>query len=362
MKVGVLGGGQLGRMLALAGIPLGFRFRFFDPSPGAPAGAVGQLVVAQWDDVAALDRFADGLDLVTYEFENVPLHTVDELERRLPVYPPRAALATAQDRVSEKECFNRLGIPTAPYTAVSNVSDLFEAVERLGLPAILKSRRMGYDGRGQSLIRHGSEVERAWENVGATDSILEGVVPFDRELSILSARSRTGSIVHYPLVENEHREGILRLSLAPAADVPGDLRDRAEEYARSVLEGLNYVGLLAIELFQRGNELIANEMAPRVHNSGHWSIEGAVTSQFENHLRSIAGLPLGVADPVGHSAMLNLIGTAPDPATVLGIDGAHIHLYGKADRARRKIGHVTVNAQSREAVREGVRRLVQVIG
>lgn len=357
MKIGVLGGGQLGRMLALAGIPLGFRFRFFDPSAGAPAGAVGQMVVAPWDDAAALERFADGLDLITYEFENVPLDAIDFLAERLPIYPPRLALATAQDRVTEKECFTRLGIPTAPYAAVSNVQQLRAAVEELGAPAILKSRRMGYDGRGQSVVRHRSEVQAAWEGVGATDAILEGFIPFDRELSILSARSGDGTIVHYPLVENEHREGILRLSIAPAPDVTDDLQLRAESYARHVLDELGYVGLLAIELFQQGEELIANEMAPRVHNSGHWTIEGAVTSQFENHLRAIAGLPLGAGSSVGHSAMLNLIGTTPDPAGVLEVEGAHLHLYGKADRPRRKVGHVTVNSDSAAETRKRVRQL-----
>ena len=362
MKVGVLGGGQLGRMLALAGIPLGFRFRFFDSTPGAPAGAAGQLVVAPWDDAAALERCAEGLDLVTYEFENVPLDAVDILAGRLPVHPSRRALGTAQDRIAEKECFARLGIPTAPYAPVEDVSQLAGALARTGLPSILKSRRMGYDGRGQAIIRDAAAAERAWEAVGKVPAVLEGFVAFERELSILSVRSRDGDIAHYPMVENQHRDGILHLSVAPAPDLPDELRRRAESYACSVLEELGYVGLLAIELFQRGDELIANEMAPRVHNSGHWTIEGAVTSQFENHLRAVAGLPLGSTEPLGHSAMLNLIGGAPHPASVLGIEGAHLHLYGKADRPRRKIGHVTVNAASPESARDRLARLVRLVG
>ena len=357
MKVGVLGGGQLGRMLGLAGIPLGFRFRFLDPSSSAPAGAVGQLVVAAYDDEDALRRFAENLDVVTYEFENVPLRALDALGDVVPIHPSRKALATAQDRLAEKEAFRRCGIETAPFAAVNSPEDLEAALAMVGYPAVLKTRRLGYDGRGQRVIRAGDEIGEAWQAVGAVPSIVEGFVAFDRELSILSARGTDGSVVHYPLVENHHREGILRLSLAPAPAVPDELRQRAQRYARIMLEELDYVGVLAIELFQRGEHLIANEMAPRVHNSGHWSIEGAATSQFENHLRAVTGLPLGATDAVGHSAMVNLIGSGIEPSVPLALPGVHLHLYGKASRPRRKVGHITVARDSAAEVARILREL-----
>lgn len=357
MKVGVLGGGQLGQMLALAGIPLGMRFRFLDPSAGAPAGAAGELIVGAYDDPVALHRFGDGLDLVTYEFENVPIEAVEMLATRSPVYPPVRALSEARDRLHEKRCFARLGIPTAPFAEVHDLPSLEEATRRVGFPAILKTRRLGYDGRGQFVVRTPSDLPAAWDAIGRAAAILEGFVEFERELSILSARGTGGDIVHYPLVENHHHEGILRRSLAPAPAVPDDVTAVAEQIARTVLEELDYAGLLAIELFQRGRELIVNEMAPRVHNSGHWTIEGAETSQFENHLRAIAGMPLGSPRARGFSAMVNLVGTAVPPAKVLAVPCAHLHLYGKADRPRRKIGHVTVCGTTAQEVDERVSRL-----
>jgi 5-(carboxyamino)imidazole ribonucleotide synthase len=348
--IGVLGGGQLGRMLALSGLPLGLRFRFLDPAPDAPAAAVGEHIAAPYDDEGALERFAAGLDVATFEFENVPAAAVDYLEAHVPAFPPRQALATAQDRVSEKECFRALGIPTAPFLPVDEREGLERAVEVLGLPAVLKTRRFGYDGKGQFVLRAVGDVERAWEALGGVPLILEGFVPFERELSILGVRARSGETAFYPLVENHHREGILRLSLAPAPALTPELQQAAESYAARVLEALDYVGVLAIELFQRGGELVANEMAPRVHNSGHWTIEGAETSQFENHLRAVAALPLGSTAPRGYSAMLNLIGEIPDPAQVLATPGAHLHLYGKAPRPGRKVGHVTLRADDSEVL------------
>ena len=362
MRVGILGGGQLGQMLALAGIPLGMRFRFLDPSPAAPAARAGELMVGRYDDPETLHRFAEGLGLVTYEFENVPVEAVEVLAARVPVFPPARALAEAQDRLHEKRCFARLGIPTAPFAAVDDRDSLDAAVTAVGLPAILKTRRLGYDGHGQVMIHAPGDAGAAWESVGRAASILEGLVTFDRELSILSARGIDGRIVHYPLVENHHREGILRRSLAPAVAVPDELKALAERYARAVLEELGYVGVLAIELFHRGHELLVNEMAPRVHNSGHWTIEGAETSQFENHLRAIAGMPLGPAEARGFSAMMNLIGAAPPAEAVLAIRGAHLHLYGKANRARRKVGHVTLQASTRDEVESGVAELSAHLG
>lgn len=341
MRVGILGGGQLGRMLALAGYPLGLRFRFFDTVDG-PAGQVGELVRGSFEDTAALDRFAAGCDVVTYEFENVPVAAARHLATRLAVYPPPGALETAQDRLSEKSLFTRLGIPTPRFAAVSSRDELAAAARSLGLPAVLKTRRLGYDGKGQAVLRSDAELEAAWQQLGSSPLILEAFIPFDRELSILAVRSRDGHTAFYPLVQNEHREGILRLSRAPAPGLSDAVQQKAEAYAAAVLSSLNYVGVLAIEWFQIGDQLLANEMAPRVHNSGHWTQDGAVTSQFENHLRAILGLPLGDTRPRGHAAMLNLIGRTPTEADVFEIPGTRLHLYGKDPRPGRKLGHINL--------------------
>ncbi len=347
MRVGVLGGGQLGWMLARAGDPLGLRCRFLDPSPEAPAGRAGELVVGAYDDPASLDRLADGAAVVTYEFENVPVSSAERLAGRTRVFPPPRALEVSQDRVTEKRFLESVGVPVPPWRPVGSLAELARAVADLGCPAVLKTRRFGYDGKGQYLIETPGDVERAWAQLGAAPLVLESFVRFDRELSVLAVRGRDGATACYPLVENLHRGGILRRSLAPAEGIPPALQARAEDHAGRVLETLDYVGMLAIELFQVGDRLLANEMAPRVHNSGHWTIEGAATSQFENHLRAVAGLPLGDTEARGVSAMLNLIGALPDAASVLRVPGAHLHLYGKAPRPGRKIGHVTVVADSR---------------
>ncbi len=363
MRVGILGAGQLGRMLALAGYPLGLRFRFLDPNPDSPAAPLGELLAADYDDPDALRHFADGLDIATYEFENVPAQAADFLDGHVPaVHPHYGALAAAQDRLDEKACFRRLGIPTAPFEAVADRDGLARAVERVGLPAVLKTRRFGYDGKGQAVLREPADLDTAWRRLGAAPLILEGFVAFDRELSILAARGRRGDVAFYPLVENVHREGILRRSLAPAAGTAPELQASAEDYARRVLETFDYVGVLAIELFQRGEELLANEMAPRVHNSGHWTIEGAETSQFENHLRAICGMPLGSPATRSHAAMLNVIGCAPDRDVLLAVPGTHLHLYDKAPRPGRKLGHVTVCAEDRPALRDRVASLEAILG
>jgi 5-(carboxyamino)imidazole ribonucleotide synthase len=346
VRVGVLGGGQLGWMLALAGDPLGIRCRFLDPSPEAPAGRVGELVVGGYEDRVALDRLADGRALVTYEFENVPVTSARHLADRARVWPPPRALEVSQDRVVEKQFLESAGVPVAPWRPVGSRAELTRAVADLGCPAVLKTRRLGYDGKGQQVIEGPADVERAWARLGNAPLILEGFVRFDRELSILAVRGQDGATVCYPLVENLHAHGILRRSLAPAPGVSATLQAVGEGHARRVLETLGYVGVLAIELFQVGDRLLANEMAPRVHNSGHWTIEGAETSQFENHLRAITGLPLGGTAARGASAMLNLIGALPDPAAILTIPGAHLHLYGKAPRPGRKLGHVTLRAET----------------
>ncbi len=360
MKVGILGAGQLGRMIALAGYPLGLEFRHLAPSGGTPADPLSEGVLGAYDDEAALDRFADGIDVATYEFENVPVDAAESLRGRVPVQPPPLALEVAQDRLTEKTFFRDLGIATAPFEPVDSLDDLRAACERLGMPAILKTRRWGYDGKGQIAIMGEPEIEAAWDELAGTPLILEGLVEFDRELSVLSVRSTTGETAFYPLVENHHDEGILHRSLAPAPNLTDALQTRAQDLARRVLDRLDYAGVLAIELFQRGDELIANEMAPRVHNSGHWTIEGAATSQFENHLRGVLGLPLGstrVASPV---AMLNLIGQVPDLADLLSIPEAAIHLYGKSPRPGRKLGHVTLRAPDSTELEERLRRLADL--
>lgn len=359
--IGILGGGQLGRMLALAGYPLGLSFRFLDPSPEACAGQVGALVVGEFLDEGALLRFAEGLALVTYEFENVPVEAVRFLEGRLPVYPPPEALAVAQDRLREKAFFQGLGVPTPPFHPVDGLEDLEEGLKRVGLPALLKTRRGGYDGKGQALVRKEEEALEALKALGGRGLILEGFVPFHREVSLLAVRGRAGEVAFYPLVENRHREGILRLSLAPAPGASEALQKKAEAYALRALEALGYVGVLALEFFQVGEELLFNEMAPRVHNSGHWTIEGAETSQFQNHLRAILGLPLGSTAARGYSAMVNLIGFRPDFAEVLKVEGAHLHWYGKAVRPGRKVGHITLRRDSGEALQEALQRLLAAL-
>lgn len=342
MKIGILGGGQLGRMLALAGYPLGLRFRFFDQSADAPAGHLAELIVADYTDRDSLKSFSEGLDVVTYEFENVPVESARFLSERLSVYPPPMALEVSQDRLTEKRFFQSLGIPTPRFISVDSKADLEKAVAEIGLPSVLKTRRFGYDGKGQFVLRESGDIAPAWESLGRAPLILEEYIAFERELSILAVRGRDGSSTFYPLVENHHRHGILQLSLAPAPRLTASLQQKAESYARRVLEALDYVGVLAIELFEVGGELLASEMAPRVHNSGHWTIEGAQTSQFENHLRAILGWPLGSTAARGASAMLNLIGTTPAIEDVLKIPGAHLHLYGKAPRPGRKLGHLSV--------------------
>jgi len=363
VTVGILGGGQLGYMLALAGYPLGLHFRFLDPSPEAPVGRIATRITAPFNDHSALKKFAAGLELVTYEFENVPVESVRFLAEHVPVFPPPAALEAAQDRLNEKRLFQKLGIAIAEFAEVADREALDGAVKQIGLPAILKTCRMGYDGKGQWILRTAEDVSRARNelpeantpgNTSDSDTaqhtsfVLERLVPFTRELSVLAVRGRTGETAVYPLVENHHRGGILRLSLAPAPQLDRAVQQAAEDAAHRVLDALHYVGVLAIEFFEHEGRLLANEMAPRVHNSGHWTIEAAVTSQFENHLRAVVGLPLGSTNAIGCSAMLNLIGDVPDPAEVLAVRDAHLHLYGKSPRPGRKLGHVTLRASSPE--------------
>jgi 5-(carboxyamino)imidazole ribonucleotide synthase len=333
-------------MLALAGYQLGIEFRFFDPSSGAPVGQIGELVSADYGDHAALERFLDGVDVVTYEFESIPLATVEFVAERVKVYPPVEALEIAQDRLREKKLFEHLGIPTPPFAPVDSLEDLRKAVSRIGLPVVLKTRRMGYDGKGQAVVRDESSMESGWKRLGGVPLIVEKYVSFQHELSVIGVRDPSGREVLYPPAENIHGEGILRKSTVPAPNASPEASALAIEYCRRLMDKLEYVGVLALELFSVDGALLANEMAPRVHNSGHWTIEGAETSQFENHLRAVLSLPLGTTALRGASVMLNIIGHIPSREKVLSVDGAHLHLYGKAPTEKRKVGHVTLVGRS----------------
>ena len=362
MTIGVLGGGQLGRMIALGGYPLGERFVFLDPGGESCAGHVGALRVGAYDDEERLQEIARKSVVVTYEFENVPVASARFLAELVPVYPPPRALEVSQDRLTEKEFFAGLGIPTPKFAAVSTRAELESAAKSIGIPSVLKTRRFGYDGKGQWVLRAETDVGAAWDALGAAQLILEAFVPFEREMSILAVRSTTGETKFYPLVENQHEDGILRLSFPKSDAWTPLLQEKAEGYAARVLAELDYVGVLAIELFlDDKGELLVNEMAPRVHNSGHWTIEGAETSQFENHVRAIRGLPLGSTDLVGTSAMINVIGRVPEKSKVLSVTGAHLHAYGKDAAPGRKVGHVTVRARDRKELCEKILALVPVV-
>lgn len=360
MNVGILGGGQLGRMIAMAGHPLGIGCTVLDPSFDPCAAPIAGHVRGEFDqDFLALYELVKKSHVVTYEFENVPVETARWLTDRVPVFPPPRALEVSQERLAEKEFFRNLGIPTPLFAAVDDREDYDRALAAVGIPAVLKTRRFGYDGKGQAVIRSEAEAEAAWQRLGGRPLILEAFVPFDRELSLVSVRSREGSLAFYPLVENLHRDGILHRSIAPAGSLGEELTERAQEYATQVLTELDYVGVLTIEWFQDGPRLLANEMAPRVHNSGHWTIEGAETSQFENHLRAICGLPLGRTDALSPSVMYNFIGTIPPAEEVLSVPRAHYHHYGKPPRPGRKVGHVTIRFPDAETMAEQLPELDQ---
>jgi 5-(carboxyamino)imidazole ribonucleotide synthase len=345
--IGILGGGQLGRMLVLAAARLGFKCHVFAPSPESPAfDVVHRVTCADYTDNAALDRFADDVDVITYEFENVPAQTATFLSARRPVLPDPSILATTQDRAAEKKFLGSLGIAAAPYRTVHSASDLAAAIEEVGEPAVLKTRRFGYDGKGQVIIRKGAEHATAWREIGAQPAILEAFIPFEREVSVVAARAGDGQIRCFDLTENEHRDHILKISRVPA-NVPGRLAAEAVQIAEKIADAFDYVGVLAVEMFVvrdgTGRALLVNEIAPRVHNSGHWTIDGATVSQFEQHVRAIAGWPLGAPLRHGPVEMTNLIGAEVDEhAQWLTVPGADVHLYGKGSvRPGRKMGHVT---------------------
>lgn len=357
LTVGILGGGQLARMMVLAGAPLGLRFELYDPAADACSGPLAPLTVGAFDDRQALADFAAKVDVVTFDFENVPADSAQFLADRVPVYPPPAALAVAQDRLSEKTLFQQLGIPLPAFADVRSRDELAAKAVEFGLPCILKTRRLGYDGKGQFRLRSEADIDAAWDALGAqverTGLILEGFVAFQREVSVVAVRGRDGSFEAWPITGNWHVDGVLSASVAPAVLSAAE-QQAAIGYARCVAEHLQYVGVFALELFCRDGELLANEMAPRVHNSGHWTIEGSETSQFENHLRAVLGLPLGSTRMLGHACMLNWLGRMPDPLPVLAQASGHWHDYGKESREGRKVGHATLRDDDAAALADAL--------
>jgi len=342
MRIGIIGAGQLGQMLGTAAKDLGFECRFIDPSDSPPAGSTGAVMQKAFDDPDALAQLAADCDVVTYEFENVPVGAIEKIADRVAVYPPPDALRNAQDRLKEKKLFESLDIPVAAYASVDSEQDLRAAVDSIGLPLVLKTRRLGYDGKGQLVISDDSEISTSYATLDGAQLIAEQWIKFDREVSAIGSRSVSGDLAVYPITENRHSDGILRTSRAP--DMSKNIAELANRYMSQVLDRLNYVGVLALEFFVKGDHLFANEFAPRVHNSGHWTIEGAVTSQFENHLRAILDMPLGDASAVAHAGMINLIGAMP--VGRIGDGRCHLHDYGKSPRPGRKLGHITLLADS----------------
>lgn len=359
MNIGVLGAGQLGRMLALAGYPLANRFVFLDTT-GHPSAGIGEVMIDT--DQRHLEEFLSKVDLVTYEFEHLPVALVQDIEEHKPVYPSSEAIRICQNRAEEKALFDRLGIPTPAYRLVEHADELEAAARELGCPVVAKSVTEGYDGKGQAVLRDPSEAHDAWRQIGHPRLVVEAFVDFVREVSIIAVRGRNGEVVFYPMAENVHVDGILRYSLAPMPDLDDSVQLLADDYIRALLDELDYVGVLTLELFQtRDGKLLANEMAPRVHNSGHWSMDGAVTSQFENHLRAIQGLPLGDTHARKPTCMVNVIGREGDPAALLAIEDAHLHRYGKGERAGRKLAHVNLLAPTHAELLDKVRACARLL-
>jgi len=358
--MGILGGGQLGRMLGLAGIPLGFRFLFLDPAPDACAAATGDLLEASFDDAEAARELGRNVDLATFDFENVPEASARALSGICPLFPGSNALGASQDRRVEKDLLVSLGTSVPPYHVVSSRTDLLDGLDRVGYPAVLKTRRFGYDGKGQRVLRDGEDLERAWQQLGDSPLILEAFVPFEAECSLIGVRSRGGETRYWPLTRNVHAGGILALSLPGVFDAA--LQAEAEQIMGGLMDHLDYTGVLTIEFFVKGGQLLFNEFAPRVHNSGHWTIDGAECSQFENHLRAISGLPLGETGMLAPSLMFNWIGQMPALAASMEISGLHWHDYGKQPRPGRKIGHATITAPTPALLYERARRLARIAG
>ena len=346
MKIGVLGAGQLGRMLALSAYPLGHQMRFLALSEEDPSSLLGKTFIHN-NNPEMVSNFADSSDIVTYESENTDVTIVNEISKNTKVYPSDKSLYISQHRGREKALLDTLKIPCAPYQMVNSLDDLKSAIKNIGIPSILKTATDGYDGKGQFLIKSESQIDEAWEKMSGVDAILEGFINFKRELSLIAVRGIDGSLEYYPLVENSHHEGILRLTLAPAQNISVSLQNKAEEYMSSLLKEIKHIGVLTIELFESDDGLLVNEIAPRVHNSGHWTIEGAQTSQFENHIRAITESPLGQTTMTSKfSAMINIIGVHGPIQKVLKTKNAHLHLYNKAERTGRKLGHITLTSNS----------------
>ena len=341
-RIGIIGAGQLGQMLGFAGQKLDVEFVFLDPSPDPPAAVVGPVLRLPFDSDEGLRQLASDSDVITYEFENVSVSAIERVSANTVVYPPLDALRISQDRLSEKQLFESLQIPVPSYRTIDSEQDLRNAAYDIGLPLVLKTRRLGYDGKGQAVVRNEADLSNALTALGGSDLIAEQCVQFDREVSAIGVRNLRGDVRVYPLIENQHRDGILNISRAPAE--ANGLTAQAIRHLGQMLSHFDYVGVLTIEFFVVGDELLANEFAPRVHNSGHWTIEGARTSQFENHLRAILDLPLGDVSAVGHAAMLNLIGSMPSKTLELASDTTFLHDYGKSPRPGRKVGHITVVA------------------
>jgi 5-(carboxyamino)imidazole ribonucleotide synthase len=358
-RVGIIGAGQLGRMMALAAYPLGIECRFLDTDPKAPGGQVGPIRVAALDDLAALTALAREVDVLTFDIENVSITALTALEAITPVRPAPAVVGLAQDRLAEKQLFESLAIPTARYAVIGSADDLAGAESSLGWPLVIKSRRLGYDGRGQRVARSRHELAAAYDELGRPPAIAEAWVEFEREVSLIGVRAEAQATRYYPLTENQHRDGMLESSLAPySAEV---LQVQAEQWMHALMQQHNYRGVLTIEFFVTAGGLVANEIAPRVHNSGHWTIEGAETSQFENHIRAVLGLPLGSTAARGAAAMRNLIGRIPPRERLLAIEGLHLHDYGKTPRPGRKVGHCTLLAGDPDAAKQGLADLAPLL-
>ena len=357
--IGIFGGGQLGRMMAQAALPLNIQCTFFEANTDCPSAQLGKVYSTQ--DPQGLSEFIESADVFSLEFENTPLSDVDKLTQVKDIYPPRDALAIAQNRLLEKNLFKTLQIPVAPFLAVDSLETLQHAVGELGLPIVLKTATGGYDGKGQFVIRDQQQIEQAWDELGPAKSLIaESFVQFSREVSIIAVRGQNGEIKTWPLAENHHHHGILSHSIVPAPSSQ-DLQPVAQDYISRVLNHLNYVGVLTLELFVTEQGLFANEIAPRVHNSGHWSIEGSVCSQFENHIRAVAGLPLGDTQIVRPTILVNIIGQHPKTADVLALSGAHLHLYNKTERTGRKLGHITLMPTNSSELQGLCRELASIL-
>jgi len=358
-KIGVIGGGQLGQMLAIAGIPLGFEFVFLDPAADACASLVGTHICADYADKAALTKIVQMCDVITFEFENVTPQATEFLaQQKTAVFPPPKALQIARDRLYEKTLFNELKIPTPQFAAVNSAAELNAALDAIGTPAILKTRTLGYDGKGQFVLKNKNDAAKAWQALQGALSILEQMIAFEHEISIIAVRSQNGEIRFYPAVRNQHQNGILRLS---KPDTQHPLQNLAEDYTARILQHLDYVGVLAFEFFVDENGLIANEIAPRVHNSGHWTIEGAFCSQFANHIRAITNLPLGKTKLTKTCAMLNLLGQIPPITKLLAVPNTYVHHYHKAFKAGRKVGHLTLIADDFLSLEQKIKQQEQTI-